>query len=907
MKKNEKLSNLLVLFILCINFTTTGIVLGGNILNIVNSQNDLEANWLDNSSSDDTTKFGPNFENQNNQGGKSYLIDEESRSSEQILNSKFKVQTWEKPDFEYRKNITIDSTKVSGSSSLSDFPILIDLYDPDLRTKVQSDGDDIIFTDGSGNQIPHEIERFNQRYNSALGHLTAWVKIPSLSPTIDTTITMYYGNSTIGTQENPTSVWDSNFLTVHHLEENPTGTISDSTANNNNMVGTNMDTSDSVDGHINRGFNFDSGGTEYLTSSTSITLQSFTFSLWADPQIHSNWDVLMNFDTAGINYRYFAIADSDQIGYDGEGNLEYFGSLNDVSENQWQYFVLTYDSSQMKGFLDGNQLGSAVSKTIQQRTDDYEIASYNSGTELFDGIIDEVRISNVSRSADWILTEYNNQLNPSNFYSIGSENNQTNWFQPDLMFRKTITIDSTKVNRASDFTDFPVLIELFDTDLKLKTQIDGDDIVFVDQLGKKLDHEIEFFDQNYNSTHAHLVTWVQVPKLFGTVDTNIFVYYGNSTIGNQDNPGGVWDNNSNYESVWHLSDDPTGILYDSTSNNYDGTSGGSMTSTDLVSGKIGEAIDFDGSNDYIAFSDPLNSNTMTISAWVYLNTASASWITIAMRTNPDSWFDWQFYARASDAETSNHAVFRTSDGSTGGVGAGSSEVESDIVLSTGNWYYLVGESNSSHNLFYTNGVLTETELESDPIPDSNRDFWIGANDEWGEYLSGILDEIRVSNFARSSDWISTEYNNQKDPSSFYDVSSEEVQTDWSFPDFQFRKKITVDNTKVSGTTNLFDFPMLIELYDNNLRTVVQPDGDDLLFADVIGNKLDHEIELFNQNYNNTHAHLVAWVRVSNILATLDTPITMYYGNSTIGNQENPTGVWNRNYMGVWHLGEPGGT
>jgi hypothetical protein len=41
-----------------------------------------------------------------------------------------------------------------------------------------------------------------------------------------------------------------------------------------------------------------------------------------------------------------------------------------------------------------------------------------------DGIIDEVRISNVARSADWITTEYNNQSNP-NFYSVGSCFEQT--------------------------------------------------------------------------------------------------------------------------------------------------------------------------------------------------------------------------------------------------------------------------------------------------------------------------------------------------------------------------------------------------------------------------------------------------------------------------------------------------
>jgi hypothetical protein len=34
------------------------------------------------------------------------------------------------------------------------------------------------------------------------------------------------------------------------------------------------------------------------------------------------------------------------------------------------------------------------------------------GADSFTGILDEVRISNIDRSNDWITTEYNNQSNP---------------------------------------------------------------------------------------------------------------------------------------------------------------------------------------------------------------------------------------------------------------------------------------------------------------------------------------------------------------------------------------------------------------------------------------------------------------------------------------------------------------
>jgi hypothetical protein len=37
------------------------------------------------------------------------------------------------------------------------------------------------------------------------------------------------------------------------------------------------------------------------------------------------------------------------------------------------------------------------------------------------GTMDEIRISGVVRSADWIATEYNNQFSPATFYTVGAQ------------------------------------------------------------------------------------------------------------------------------------------------------------------------------------------------------------------------------------------------------------------------------------------------------------------------------------------------------------------------------------------------------------------------------------------------------------------------------------------------------
>jgi hypothetical protein len=38
---------------------------------------------------------------------------------------------------------------------------------------------------------------------------------------------------------------------------------------------------------------------------------------------------------------------------------------------------------------------------------------------FFEGGQDEIRVSNVIRSSDWIKTEYNNQNSPTTFFGVG--------------------------------------------------------------------------------------------------------------------------------------------------------------------------------------------------------------------------------------------------------------------------------------------------------------------------------------------------------------------------------------------------------------------------------------------------------------------------------------------------------
>ena len=53
----------------------------------------------------------------------------------------------------------------------------------------------------------------------------------------------------------------------------------------------------------------------------------------------------------------------------------------------------------------------------------------------------------------------------------------------------------------------------------------------------------------------------------------------------------------------------------------------------------------------------------------------------------------------------------------------------------------------------------------------NANMWPGSTGSWF-YFDGALDEVNISNIARSGDWINTQYNNQRSPSTFYALDPE---------------------------------------------------------------------------------------------------------------------------------------
>ena len=332
---------------------------------------------------------------------------------------------WYNVSWSYRKEITIDNTKVT--AALTYFPVLISLTsDSDLASDAQEFGQDILFTDFDGTtKLSHEIEKFD----GGTGELVAWVKVPVLSSSADTVIYMYYGHDTTGDQQDATNVWDSNYKMVQHLQETTGGAnaIQDSTANTNHGTDNNTPTLGAT-GQIDGAISFD-GTNDDITVADSSSLDisgNITLEAWVKPILstgHSRVVIKSHTSWTLPYYMYALWVHQDGLGFGlSDGADRYWGGevKGSLSDNVTQYIAGTYDGSQQKWYINGSNVATDnLSITLGTNAENLLIGRAIDASTLFTGTIDEVRISNTARSADWLLTSYNNQNSPATFFTLG--------------------------------------------------------------------------------------------------------------------------------------------------------------------------------------------------------------------------------------------------------------------------------------------------------------------------------------------------------------------------------------------------------------------------------------------------------------------------------------------------------
>jgi len=810
--------------------------------------------------------------------------------------------TWYNNDWYYSKKITIDHTKVAGD--LTNFPVLISRTDTDFK-KAQSDGDDFIFASAdNATKYNHEIEK----WDSSTGELVAWVNVTSLSSTVDTVLWMYYGNPACSSQQNVAGTWDSNYVVVYHMKDTTTSTITDSTSNGYTGTKKAANTPNQITGKINKAQDF--SGSDYIDCSPISSLSTpstMTIELWVYSHSVTAPKTYVSKYAAGNGWLFRNDAEGKfSIDIRNNPSWEMYQTTNvELSVNNWQHLAIVYDSGQAtKGKLYVNGTEKAATKSGSSTiaatpTTQLSLGRLPVDGHYYDGLESEVRISNIVRSANWISTGYNNQNSPSTFMSFGNENNGgvKTWYHSDWKYCKQITINHSYV--GGTLTNFPVLVSRTDTDLK-HAQSDGDDFIFIaaDNI-TKYNHEIEKWD----SASGILVAWVNITSLSSTTDTILYLYYGNTACSSQQSVAGTW--NSDYVMVQHMNDITTSTISDSTSYGNNGAKKAASEPTQIA-GRIGYGQDFDGANDYVSITDATSLDVptaFTLEYWIKPDTIPTATNSMPLCKYSDSTGGDQAYRLMINCEPSAGIldVFAAENSDPGNQFIYRESNARQFYV--GNWYHVVGiwdggSTPTALSEFINGSIIASTGTERGnfvTLRNSAQPVRLGCGKSGASltyWYDGIIDEPRISKIARSSAWISTEYNNTNSPSTFMTFGNE--QTTWYDTSFLYRQKITINHNKVDA--DLTNFPVLVKTTMDT--TKVQADGDDLLFTSSAGVKLNHEIEA----YNSTSGELVSWVNVTSVsMSAPDTYIYLYYGNTTCSSQQNVAGTWDSDYVLVAHM------
>jgi hypothetical protein len=331
--------------------------------------------------------------------------------------------------FSYYKTVTIDHTKVPNTDQ-TNFPVLVSVTDAALKTvgnggHVQnSSGFDIVFYSDSGltTKLDHEVER----YVASTGEVIFWVRIPTASHTTDTVFYMAYGDSGISTsQENVTGVWNTNYKGVWHLKDGSTLSLVESTATGAN--GTNNNSATAAAGKIGGGVSLASASSQYISTSESTAFNTgvITLEAWIKTSMTAYGGIIDRDDFGSGRAFQFRVNPSGKvefIPFISGTPITTIVSSTSVNDNTLRHIAATYDGSNVKLFINGSQdFTAAQTGNIDSVTRALHIGHVVGGGAYFDGILDEVRVSNTARSADWLATQYNNHNSPSTFLSFGSE------------------------------------------------------------------------------------------------------------------------------------------------------------------------------------------------------------------------------------------------------------------------------------------------------------------------------------------------------------------------------------------------------------------------------------------------------------------------------------------------------
>lgn len=341
-------------------------------------------------------------------------------------------------------------------------------------------------------------------------------------------------------------------------------------------------------------------------------------------------------------------------------------------------------------------------------------------------------------------------------------------------FYRTCTVAHGQVG-ASDSLDFPVLVSFTDTTMK-PVGSGGHINHTVSSHGQTVPADLAFFSdlaltsllnfeiESYDATAGTVIGWVKIPSVSHTSDTVFYMAYGDAAVSTfQGNVTGTW--NSGFKGVYHLADGTTLNLLDSTSGANALTN---HNATAAAAGQVdGAALFVSGSSQYLSATAGVGGVTaLTASFWTNAAPNTGPQETIISKGTGG----FQDFIIAKSTGGDNAKVILYLQNSIGG-NTGNLTTTAIVFDSTAHRFSVTWDGTTVRT--YVDGVADVTGSLTGTLNNSDSAIAFGALSlGLSGFLNGVLDEIELSNVARSVDWDLSSTNNQKSASTFLGIGSE---------------------------------------------------------------------------------------------------------------------------------------
>ena len=327
-----------------------------------------------------------------------------------------------------------------------------------------------------------------------------------------------------------------------------------------------------------------------------------------------------------------------------------------------------------------------------------------------------------------------------------------------------ISVDTTPTgaNVREAVSGFPLLVRLNAMNFAFaEARPDGADIRFLDSSGNNLAHEIERWDAR--KTVAEI--WVLVPRITGNSRNNaIFMYWGNPLSVPTSSGPSVF---GNFSCVLHMGENPNSSVLqidDGSGQGNPGTVQTQSAANPRGEGISGSGLALDGRSFLSTFRRLAAPQPMTLSLWFKTTSADGGGIAgfASKLLGNDLVHD-----RSVAMEPGGRLSFSVLHG---GEPATATSLAS---YNDGRWHFITARFSAVGQYLFVDGeaVADDTTLTS---ADSYSGFWRfgeepaasppeGASDtdiSSGYYISGLIDEARVSTSELGDDWIKLSYATQ---------------------------------------------------------------------------------------------------------------------------------------------------